>query len=374
MIAISKPVTGPEEIAAMSKVFDSGWLGLGATVQEFEESLKAYLGAKHVVAVNTGTSAIHLALAALRLKPGDEVIVPSITFAACVQSILQAGGTPVFVESREEDLLLDLDDVERKLTPRTKAVMPVHYCGNPCDLDRLRALGKAKGFVVVEDAAHALGSDYKGTKIGGTGKLVCFSFDPIKNITTGEGGAVCTDDDALAEDMRRMRILGIDKETWRRYNNTRGYVYEVTSEGFRYHMPNFCAAVGLVQMKKLPGFVSRRREIARRYDAAFKGLPGLHTLKVDYASVAPHIYIVRVDAAKREEYMEALKAKGVATGVHYIANHIQPYFKPYAKTPLPVADRLWQEIVTLPLHCGLSDADVETVIGAVKGLFAKQTA
>lgn len=367
MIAISKPVTGPEEIAAMSKVFDSAWLGLGATVQEFEEALKAYLGAKHVVAVNTGTSAIHLALEALRLKPGDEVIVPSITFAACVQSILQAGGTPVFAESREEDLLIDLADVERKLTPRTKAVMPVHYCGNPCDLDRLRALGKAKGFAVVEDAAHALGSEYKGRKVGGAGELVCFSFDPIKNITTGEGGAVCTDDDALAEDMRRMRILGIDKETWRRYNNTRGYVYEVTSEGFRYHMPNFCAAVGLVQLKKLPGFIARRREIAKRYDAAFAGLPGLTPLKVDYGTVAPHVYIVKVAADRREAFMEALREKGVATGVHYIANHIQPYFKPYAKTPLPVADRLWREIVTLPLHCALSDADVGTVIAAVRG-------
>lgn len=373
MIAISKPSTGPEEIQAIEEVFRSGWLGLGETVLRFEQALQSYLGAKHVVAVNTGTSALHLALAALKVGPGDEVIVPSLTFAACVQAILQTGATPVFAESHESTLLLDIDDVERRLTSRTRAVMPVHFTGNPCDLQRLRALAKARSLKVVEDAAHAFGSDFGEGKVGGTGEAVCFSFDPIKNITTGEGGAVATDDDALAEELRRMRILGIDKETWRRYQNTRGYMYEVTSAGFRYHMPNYSAAVGLAQMKKLPSFIERRREVCRRYDAAFRPLSGLKPLDVDYSKVAPHIYIVKLAAEQRDAFMAALKDRGVGTGLHYIANHIQPFFKAFVKEPLPRADRLWQEIVTLPLHCGLSDADVATVIGAVSSFF-KQSA
>ncbi|MBI3548528.1 MAG: DegT/DnrJ/EryC1/StrS family aminotransferase [Elusimicrobia bacterium] len=374
MIAISKPSTGPEEMRAVEKVFETGWLGLGSTVYDFEETLKKYLGAKNVIAVNTGTSAIHIALAGLGVGPGDEVILPSITFAACVQSILALGAVPVFAESHEENLLLDIDDVKKRITPKTKAVMPVHFCGNPCDLDALKALATKHGFKIVEDAAHAFGSEYKGAKIGTHGDAVCFSFDPIKNITTGEGGAVALADDKIAEDIRRLRLLGIDKDTWHRYKNARTYIYEVVSPGFRYHMPNFCAAVGLEQMKKLPKFIARRREIAKRYDAAFKSVPGVTILDVDYATVAPHIYMVRVPAEDRDAFMESLKAKGVGTGLHYIANHIQPFFKKYVRGPLPRAERLWQELVTLPLHCELSDMDVETVISAVTAFRGAKTA
>ena len=349
----------------MQKVFDSAWLGMGSTVFEFEEALKQFLGVKHVIAVNTGTSALHIALAGFGIGPGDEVVIPSITFAACVQAILAQGATPVFAESHEDTLLIDVDDVERCLTPRTRAVMPVHYCGSPCDLDRLTAMAKARDFFVIEDAAHAFGSDYKGKKIGSHGHAACFSFDPIKNITTGEGGAVALSDDATAEQIRRLRILGIDKDTWHRYKNTRTYFYEVVCPGFRYHMPNFCAAVGLEQLKKLTGFMEKRRAICRRYDAAFRPLGWLKPLTVDYATVAPHIYIVRVAAARRDEFMNSLRERGVGTGLHYIANHIQPFFQKYASRPLPRAERLWQEIVTLPLHCALTDADVETVIAAV---------
>lgn len=369
MINISWPATGVEERDALAGVFEKGWLGLGPVTHEFEEALKAYLGAKHAVAVNTGTSALHLAFASLGLGPGDEVIVPSVTFAGCVQAILWTGATPVFCDSVEESVLPDLADIERRLTPRTKAVVPVHYGGNPVDLDRLEDLGRRRGFVVVEDAAHALGSDYKGRKVGGRGKAVCFSFDPIKNITTGEGGAVVTDDDTLAEELRLRRILGIDKETWRRYQGKRGHFYEVVTDGYRYHMPNFSAAVGLVQLKKLPQFAHRRRDICRRYDAAFKAVAGVAVLPVDYSAVVPHIYVIRVSGDVREELMEHLKAAGVGTGLHYVANHTQPHFKRFAHGPLPVAEKLTREMVTLPLHCALSDADVETVVSGVRSFF-----
>ncbi len=373
MIPISRPLTGLEEIRAMEKVFDTGWLGLGSTVFEFEEALKKYLGAKHVVAVNTGSSALHIALAGFGVGPEDEVILPSITFAACVQSILALGAAPVFAESDEETLLLDPEDVRRRITKRTKAVMPVHFCGNPGNLGALLELSKQHGFKLIEDAAHAFGSQYQGKKIGTHGDAVCFSFDPIKNITTGEGGAVALSDDKVAEDIRRMRILGIDKDTWHRYKNTRTYVYEVVSPGYRYHMPNFCAAVGLEQLKKLPGFIERRRKIARRYDEAFRELGIVRPLKIDYETVAPHIYIVRVPEARRDEFMEYLKGRGVGTGLHYIPNHAQPYFQKYAPAPLPRSEKLGREIVTLPLHCAMSDADVDAVVDAVAG-FCKSPA
>lgn len=366
MIPISRPVTGKEEIAAMEKVFESAWLGLGSTTFDFENRVAEFLEAKNVIAVNTGTSALHLALSAIGVGPEDEVIVPSLTFVASIQPILALGARPVFVESCDEDLLLDLDDVEKRITAKTKAIMPIHYCGNPCDMERLSALAKKHNIRIVEDAAHAFGSEFpNGKKVGSFGDLTCFSFDPIKNITTGEGGAVVTADGELAEELRRRRILGIEKDTWNRYKNTRAYLYEVISPGFRYHMPNFCAAVGLAQMEKFPQFAARRREVAKRYDAAFHGIPEIKTLSIDYDRVVPHIYILRLPVDRRDGFMALLKERGVGTGVHYVANHIQPIFKEFLREPLPRTDRLWREIVTIPLHCALSDDDIRTVIDAV---------
>ena len=366
MIQVSRPLLGPDELAAVGQVFDSGWLGLGATTYAFERALSERLGAREVVAVNTGTAALHLALAALDLQPGDEVILPSITFTACVQSVLAAGGVPVFCESRDADLLMDVDDVERRITRRTRAIMPVHYCGQACDMDRLLALARPRGMTVVEDAAHAFGSTHRGRPVGAFGDLTCFSFDPIKNITTGEGGAIVTGNAEIAEALRRMRLLGIDKDTWHRYQNRRNWQYGVTGPGFRYHMPNFCAAIGLAQLPKLDGFVARRRTICRAYDERFVPLRLVRPLAVDYAETAPHIYIVRVAAPHRDAFMEFLTARDVGTGIHYIANHVHPYFAPLARGPLPRADRLWQEIVTLPMHAGLTDAEVAHVVDAVE--------
>jgi dTDP-4-amino-4,6-dideoxygalactose transaminase len=357
---------GSDELAAVGAVFETGWLGLGATTYAFEQALAARLGGREVVAVNTGTAALHLALAALDLRPGDEVILPSITFAASVQTVLAAGGVPVFCESCENNLLIDVDDVERRLTPRTRAIMPVHYCGQACDMDRLLEIGRAGNIAIVEDAAHAFGSTHRGRAVGSFGGFTCFSFDPIKNITCGEGGAIVTGDAAMAESMRRMRLLGIDKDTWHRYRNTRSWAYEVTGPGFRYHMPNFCAAVGLSQLPKLDRFVARRRAVCCAYDARFSRLTSVRPLAVDYGEAAPHIYIVRVPAGRRDAFMDFLAGRGVGTGIHYIANHTHPYFAQFVRGPLPVADRLWQEIVTLPLHAGLADDEVATVIEAVE--------
>ena len=358
-IPVSRPSLGAEELAAIAAVFRSGWLGLGAVTRSFEDALARYLGCKHVVAVNSGTSALHSALSAFGVGPGDEVVVPAITFAASVQAILATRAVPVFCDVDEATGLADVGDVARRLTPRTRAIMPVHLYGTPCGMDALLALAERHGAWVIEDAAHAFGSYDDGRRIGSFGHATCFSFDPIKTITCGEGGAVALGDDARAATLRHERVLGITAEP-----GPGGY-REVTSAGFRHHMPDFCAAIGLAQLAKLDGFLARRRAICRAYDAAFAGLRHVRIRPVDWDVIAPHLYVVRVRDRPRASLTTALAAAGVDTAVHYVANHLQPFFRRYAAAPLPVSEKLWQEIVSLPLHCEMTDADVRTVIDAV---------
>jgi len=365
MIPVSRPCVGQEELQAVGEVFATGWLGLGATTAAFEQALQERLGVPHVVAVNTGTSALHLALLGFGIGAGDEVLVPSLTFAASVQAILATGAAPVFCESHEATLLLDVEDAARRITPRTRAIMPVHYCGQACDMDTLQALARTHDLRIIEDAAHAFGSTFRGRAIGSFGDATCFSFDPIKTITCGEGGAVTLTDNAIAERMRHIRLLGIDRDTWQRSKHQRSWYYEVTAPGFRYHMPNFCAAIGLVQLRRVDAAIARRRDICRRYDDAFRGLASVQPLAVDYAETAPHLYIVRVPAERRDRFMAFLGERGVGTGIHYIANHLQPYFAPFATEPLPRTDALWRQIVSLPLFTDLTDEQVRAVIEAV---------
>jgi perosamine synthetase len=365
MIPVSRPSTGPEELAAIGRVLESGWLGMGSTTNAFEEEIKKVIGGRHVIAVNTGTSALHIALDAFGVGPGDEVLLPSITYAASVQAIIATGAVPVFCESREADLLIDIDDVKRKITERTKAVMPVHYCGQACDMDALLTLAEENHFWVIEDAAHAFGSTYRGRKVGSFGHATCFSFDPIKVITCGEGGAVVVQDDEKAELIRRKRLLGIDKDTWYRYKNTRTWFYEVTTLGYRYHMPNFCAAIGLTQLQKLEQFIRKRRDICRRYDAAFANLQTVLPLKINYDETVPFMYIVRVLNGQRDAFIGFLKERGVDTGIHYIPNHLHPFFKQYVREPLKRSTELGEQIVTLPLFYAMTEAEIQTVSQSV---------
>jgi perosamine synthetase len=365
MIPVSRPSIGREELLAIEKVFQTGWLGLGSVVFEFENKLKEYLPAKNVIAVNTGTTALHLALDAFEIGPGNEVVVPSMTFAASIQAITQTGATPVFCEVNESDLNINVADAEKKITKKTKAIMPVHYCGKACDMDALLALVKGRGITIIEDAAHAFGSSYNGKKIGSLGDATCFSFDPIKNITTGEGGAITLADDGIAEKMRRKRILGIDKDTWHRYKNERSWFYEVVEQGYRYHMSNINAAIGLEQMKKIDKFISRKREITVRYDSELSGVKDVRTLLNDHDAAAQFCYIIRVLDGRRDKMMDFLKNKGIGAGVHYIPNHLQPFFKKYS-TKLPVTEKLGEEILTLPLYYDMKDEDVDLVIKSVK--------
>lgn len=375
MIKVSSPLVGAEELAAVQAAFELGYFGQGSKVMEFEQALGAYLGAQQVVAVNTGTAALHLALLALGIGPGDKVIVPSLTFVACFQMIAATGALPVPCEVYPDTLLLDLEDAERRITPNTKALMPVHYAGNPGNLDAVYELAKQKGLLVIEDAAHALGSTYKGQLIGSFGEVVCFSFDSIKNITCGEGGAVVCRDPNLAENIRQMRLLGLIREGHADPGQMRRWFYGVKQQGFRYHMSNINAALGLAQLAKLPEFITRRQQIARRYDEALADLAGLALLKIDYATVAPHIYVIRVRGGERDALMAFLRDNDIEASINYIPNHLHERFRPLNKngsSPLPVTEKLFEEILTLPLHCGLTDAEVDKVITVTTSFFLRK--
>ncbi len=365
LIPVSRPSLGDEELAEVKKVFDSGWLGLGAQVFEFEQTLKKCLNAKHVVCTNTGTTAIHLALDALGIGKGDEVIVPSFTYVATIQAITATGATPVFCDIHADNLNMEVSDVAKKITKKTKVILPVHYRGFPCDMDTIQALAQKHNAFVVEDAAHAFGSSYNGKKIGSFGDITCFSFDPIKNITCGEGGAVVFQDDSLLETIQQKRILGIDKDTWSRYRNERSWFYDVVTQGYRYHMSNISAAVGLIQIKKFNRMNRRKIDVAKRYDAAFEDVNGITLLRnEEYKDIGLFVYILKVKNG-RNELMDYLAKNGVGSGIHYIPSHIFSFYK-NEEVHLPITEQIYGEILTLPLYPDITDAQVEHVIEAVR--------
>jgi perosamine synthetase len=365
LIPVSRPSLGDDELAAVKTVFDSGWLGLGGQVFEFEQALQKFLNAKHVVCTNTGTTALHLALDVLGIGKGDEVLVPSFTFVATIQAITATGAIPVFCDINAEDLNMDVGNIAQKITRKTKAILPVHYRGFPCEIDELSELAQKKDLFLIEDAAHAFGSSYKGKKIGTFGDITCFSFDPIKNITCGEGGAVVFQDDSLLGRIQQKRILGIDKDTWSRYRNERSWFYDVVTQGYRYHMSNINAAIGLVQLEKFEDMNQRKISVAQRYDAAFEGITKLTLLRDGgYKDIGLFVYIMKIKKG-RNEMMGHLARNGVGSGIHYIPSHIFSFYKKKG-FHLPVTEKIYDEILTLPLFPDITDVQVEHVIESVR--------
>ncbi len=363
-IPVQRPYLGREELDAVERVFGSRWLGMGSVTRDFEQELREFLGARHVIAVSTGTAALHLALAALELEPGDEVVVPSLTFVSCVQAILAVSARPVFCEVDEDTLNMDMDDVSRRITRRTKAVMPVHFGGSVCQMEQLLTMASDRKIRIVEDAAHAFGSTYKGRMAGTMGDLNCFSFDPIKNITCGEGGAVVTDDDELANRVRPGRILGIGEDTWSRLGKKQPWYYEVTTQGYRYHLSDINAAIGTEQLKRFSKFKQQKQAIVKSYDESFGEISGLRLIRHKVEEMFPFFYVIRVLNGRRDVLMSHLRERGIGTSVHYIPNHLQPLCAGF-RVPLPVTERLYDEILTLPLYFEMSDADVGEVIDGV---------
>ncbi len=364
MIPVSRPDFGADESAAAQTVLESQWVGMGPQTERFETALASYLGVRHVVATSSCTAALHLAMASLEHDGRSEVIVPSLTFAATIQAILMAGYKPVFAEVEPGTLCLDGDDVAGLLGPQTRAILPVHFAGQPCDMERLEQLAKPFAVDVVADAAHAFGSTYHGAAIGRQGAVTCFSFSSNKNISSAEGGALVTESDALADRSRQLRFLGISQHTWARRNQERPWHYAVVGAGFRYHMSDINAAIGLAQLHRLSEFASRRREIAAIYDVALRDLPWTVPIRRELAHTIPNLYVLRVTHGLRDALHVAMRAIGVECGVHYVPNHLQPGFNCFARS-LPVTEQLAAEVISLPLHTRLTPAQIEHIIAAV---------
>ena len=367
-IPVFQPHVGVDTIKAVVDALHAGWLGMGAITQAFEEGLASFLELRdrYVLATNTGTSALHLGLLAAGVGPGDEVITPAFNFVADHQAIVATGATPVLCDVDDATLGLDPEKAEALVGPRTKALLPLHFGGLPGRLKELYALAERRGLRVVEDATHAFGSRADGRPLGSAGDVVCFSFDPVKVITSIDGGAVVVGDRAVLERLRHWRFLGIDRETHERYKNSRAWEYDVVGQGFRYHMTNINAAIGLSQLARAHEFIAARRASCRLYTERLAGLAGVRCPATDFTDVAPFIYTVRVTAGRREGLIAHLKRRGIATGIHFLPAQDFSFLKGCRRGDLTVTERVTREILTLPLHTLMAPALVERVAAAIR--------
>jgi len=381
MLAYGHQWLDESDIIAVSGALRSDWLTTGPKVGEFEQEFGRAVDAKEAVAVSSGTAALHTAMYALGVGPGDEVIVPAMTFAASANCVVYQGGAPVFADVNSETLLLDACQVEAKVTPRTRAVIAVDYAGQPCDYDALRDMAYSHGLALVADACHAPGGSYKGRPVGSLAELSTFSFHPVKHITTGEGGMVTTDDPALASRMRTFRNHGITTD--HRQREERGsWFYEMVELGYNYRMTDFQSALGMSQLAKLPGWITRRREIAAAYDRAFADMPAVKPLRVrPEVGHAYHLYVVKLQLdllnADRARIFAALRAENIGVNVHYIPVHLHPFYRRRFDTApgdCPVAEEAYDRLLTMPLFPGMTDndaADVVTALAKVIGAYRK---
>ena len=368
VVRLSKSCVGEEEKLALVRVIDAGFLGMGQEVQRFEKELQAFIGTdKDVICVNTGTAALHLAIECLGIGSGDEVLVPTITYLASFQAVSAAGATPVACDVTADRVFIDLTDAEHRLTSRTKAIMPVHYASDSSDMDAVYRFAKRHNLRVIEDAAHAFGCVRDGNKIGVEGDVICFSFDGIKNITAGEGGAVVTGNKAHAQRIRDARLLGVEKDTEKRFSGKRSWHFDVRFQGYRYHMSNLMAAIGRVQLTKLEYFAAHRRRCVDRYRQALSDVSEIKCLDLHYEHIVPHIFPVRILCNHRNALMDHLKKSGIECGLHYQPNHLLNFFA--AGYRLPTAELLADELLSLPLHAELSDAELSFVMDKIHNFF-----
>lgn len=364
-----------QDIAAVAEVLRSDWLTTGPKVPEFEAAFAEYVGAQYAVAVSNGTAALHAAMHALGIGPGDEVIVTPMTFAASANCVLYQGATPVFADVDPDTLLIDPAQVEAKITPRTKAIVTVDYTGQPCDYDALYAIAEHHGLAIVDDACHAVGGSYKGRAVGTLADLNTFSLHPVKHFTTGEGGLITTDNEALAQRMRVFRNHGITTDH-RQRSESGGFFYEMVDLGYNYRITDFQCALGLSQLRKLPASVQKRQALATMYKAALDTIDYITPLQVrDEVSHAYHLYMVQFDLDKlnmsRAEVFKALRAENIGVNVHYIPVHLHPYYRQTLGTHeglCPVAEAAYERLVTLPMFPEMTEADVDDVVSAIQKL------
>jgi dTDP-4-amino-4,6-dideoxygalactose transaminase len=380
-LPFSIPTIGEEEINEVVDSLKSGWITTGPKVKRFEDAFKEYVGAPYAVPLSSATAGLHLAMLALGLKPGDEVITTPMTFAATVSMIVQGGGTPILADIESTGTLnIDVQEIRKKITPRTRAIVPVHFAGQPCDMDEIFALAREFNLTVIEDAAHAIGTEYKGARIGSLDSTSVFSFHPIKNITTGEGGMVATRDERIAEEISLMKFHGMNREAWKRYEASGTPNYDIVMPGFKYNMMDLQAALGLHQLQKLDSFIEMRTVFAEFYNHAFDDVAEILIPEpVPYEHRhAWHLYtpLIRIEdlSIDRDTFMAQLKGENIGTGLHFKAIHHHPYYRDtlgIAPGELPNADYASERILSLPLFPLMTLDDARDVVQAVKTVIAR---
>lgn len=372
LIRLSKSCIGNSEKVMVLNVLDSEFLGMGEVVGIFEDLLSTYFG-RQAICVSSGTAALHLALEAAGIGQGDEVLVQSLTYLATYQAISATGAIPVSCEVDPNTLTINIEDAQKKLTKKTKAVIPVHYAGGVGNLYQIYEFGKINNLRIIEDAAHAFGTVYKGLKVGSQGDIVCFSFDGIKNITSGEGGCIVTSDKDILRAASDARLLGVKRDSERRYQNQRSWEFDVDGQGWRYHMSNIMAAIGIEQFKRFSTLSNKRQMLARNYDELLQDEPEISLHKSNYSEVVPHIYPIQIqNLLKRDKLREDLLNLGIQTGIHYYPNHLLSYYYSKNSMSLPVTEMIYKKLLSLPLHPDLTIMEVEKVCKSLIKLIQKK--
>lgn len=373
-LIFGSPMIEQPEIEEVVDSLRSGWLGTGPKVHKFEEMFREYKEVKFAIALNSCTAALHLSMLAIGIMPGDEVIIPAMTFAATANSVIHAGARPVLVDCQRDTMNIDPEDVERKISPRTKAIIPVHFAGRVCNMDEITDIAKRHNLKVVEDCAHAIETEHHGKKAGTFGNLGCFSFYVTKNIVTGEGGMVVTDSEDYADKIKILALHGMSKDAWMRYSDSGYRHYQVVYAGFKYNMTDLQAAIGVHQLPRVERYWRRREEIWNRYNEAFIDLPVYIPLTIESDTRhAYHLYTLLLDIDKlnitRDEFLNEMTKQNIGVGVHYIALHLHPYYQKmfgYKRGDFPNAEWISDRTVSLPLSAKHTDEDARDVIEAVK--------
>ncbi|MCF6150267.1 MAG: DegT/DnrJ/EryC1/StrS aminotransferase family protein [Candidatus Kuenenia sp.] len=373
-LVFGRPAIGQEEINEVIDSFKNKWIGTGPKVAKFEDMFREYIGSKYAVALNSCTAGLHLSLVVNEIGPGDEVITTPMTFCATANVVVHVGAIPIFVDIDKESMNIDVSKIEEKITKKTRAIIPVHFAGRPCEMDKIMEIAKKHNLLVIEDAAHATESEYKGQKIGNIGDMTCFSFYVTKNVITGEGGMVTVNNKELADKLKIYALHGMDKDAWKRYSDQGFKHYKVIFPGYKYNMMDIQAAIGIQQLKKIKGFSKRREEIWQRYNEAFKDLPINIPKDPDPDTQhAYHLYTILIDKQKakvdRDTFQDLLNKENIGTGVHFISLHLHEYYRKrfgYQPNDFPNAAYISERTISLPFSADLSDQDVDDVILAVK--------
>ena len=371
-LVFGSPKIEQPEIDEVVKCLKSGWIGTGPCVNEFENNFRDYIGSKYAVALNSCTAALHLSMLVSGITPGDEVITTPMTFTATANAIIHAGAKPIFVDIEKDSMNIDPDLIEKAITPKTKAILPVHFAGKPCNMTRIMEIAQKNDLLVIEDAAHAIEAKYKGKKIGNIGDMTCFSFYVTKNLVTGEGGMITTNREDRSKKVKILGLHGMSKDAWKRYSDESYKHYEVITPGFKYNMMDIQASLGIHQLKRIGKNFERRKEIWDIYNKAFEELPMITPSEEKDTVHARHLYTLLLDLSalkiSRDEFMSELKRENIGVGVHYISLHLQSYYKEtfgFKKDDFPNASFISERTISIPFSAKLTDKDVKDVIDAI---------